>query len=354
MYFPFYKNISRNIRIFQKTLQRNKSELITLESRQSYENTQSRLLSKLRTESASNPIAADRLEKIAECISYDKDLFRGSLATFAYKNLNNAININEGALHQIETLAWGAEMVNSYFIILNDLDKSREKSVWCNYDPSMLRSFVYEILKLEFHEKPPYSEILHLFNKAFLNTTAGHILDEMLRNDYKNFTAEKYQSIADLKTSFHTIELPISLATKIIGEVDTRLMYEIQTASTQLGRLYHMQDDFLECYGEETDQSGIPKHSYDIQSGRCSWLAVTALQRCTPAQRIVFTACYGSKEPAHIERIKLLYDQLQMPKIYREEKDKLCEHIAATAKQTAFGDKVVLKVLDVIKDRDSV
>ncbi|KAJ2948527.1 hypothetical protein O0L34_g7778 [Tuta absoluta] len=354
MYLIFYKYISRNTRIFQKTLRRDKSELITFESRQSYENTQTKLLSKLRTHGLSNPIVVDRIEKIAECISCNKHLFRSSLAIFAYENLEDPLYKNEETLHQIQTLAWGAEMINSYFMMLNDLDKSREKSLWCIYDPSLLRSFIYEILKSEFIDKPSYTDILHLFNKAILNTTAGHILDEMLRKDYNNFTADNYNSIADLKTSLHTIELPISLARQIIGDVDTRLYYEIQAASTQLGRLYHMQDDFLDCYGEETDQSGIPKHSYDIQCGRCSWLALTALQRCSPAQRTVFSACYGSKEPAHIERVKLLYDQLQMPKVYREARDKMCEHIAENAKQTMFGDKVVLKVLDVIKHRDNV
>lgn len=56
----------------------------------------------------------------------------------------------------------------------------------------------------------------------------------------------------------------------------------------------------------------------DIQEGKCSWLAVKALQECKPSHRAVFKVCYGSKEPAHVERIKQLYVQLKIPQLYKE------------------------------------
>lgn len=65
----------------------------------------------------------------------------------------------------------------------------------------------------------------------------------------------------------------------------------------------------------------------DIQAGKCTWLAVRALQLCGTKQRNVFEVCYGSPEPAHIERIKRLYDELQIPTIYREEEQTLYNNI---------------------------
>lgn len=47
---------------------------------------------------------------------------------------------------------------------------------------------------------------------------------------------------------------------------------------------------------------------------------MTALQRCSPAQREEFIANYGSWEPEHVTRIRDLYQQLGIDLIYfREE-----------------------------------
>lgn len=75
------------------------------------------------------------------------------------------------------------------------------------------------------------------------------------------------------------------------------------------------QDDYIDCFGDETLTG---KFGTDIQEGKCSWLAVNALKRCTASQRIVFNACYGSKEPAHVERCKQLYCDLKLPELFRD------------------------------------
>ena len=85
-----------------------------------------------------------------------------------------------------------------------------------------------------------------------------------------------------------------------------------------------LQDDYIDCFGDE-NMTG--KMGTDIQEGKCSWLAVKALQQCKPNHRAVFTCCYGSKEPAHIERIKVLYNQLKIPQLYKEEENKISNNI---------------------------
>lgn len=86
----------------------------------------------------------------------------------------------------------------------------------------------------------------------------------------------------------------------------------------------------------------------DIQEGKCSWLAVNALQRCKSNHSAVFTVCYGSKEPAHVERIKQLYVQLKIPQLYKEEETEIYDNIVKRIQNiSSAGEReLFLRVLD--------
>lgn len=94
----------------------------------------------------------------------------------------------------------------------------------------------------------------------------------------------------------------------------------------------------------------------DIQEGKCSWLAVQALQRCNDKQRKVFTACYGSSEPAHMERIKRLYEELNLPKVYREEEKARHDAVVRLVQQfpsDTISPDLFLKLLNMIYERQN-
>lgn len=110
------------------------------------------------------------------------------------------------------------------------------------------------------------------------------------------------------------------------------------------------QDDYIDCYG---DESVTGKMGTDIQEAKCSWLAVMALQRCSDKQKIVFTTCYGSKEPAHIERIKELYKQLQLPELYAQEETRMYESLIKQAHSlpSELSPALFVRLIDMIYKR---
>lgn len=54
---------------------------------------------------------------------------------------------------------------------------------------------------------------------------------------------------------------------------------------------------------------------------------MNALNRCSDKLRKVFKVCYGSKEPAHVERIKQLYVELKIPQLFKQEENEIYNFI---------------------------
>lgn len=84
------------------------------------------------------------------------------------------------------------------------------------------------------------------------------------------------------------------------------------------------QNDYKDIYWSE-DASG--KASTDIQEGKLSWISVAALERCNETQREIFKENYGSKNPEHVERIKQLYEELQIEEVYKKYTSSVYENL---------------------------
>ncbi|XP_068620589.1 uncharacterized protein [Battus philenor] len=68
------------------------------------------------------------------------------------------------------------------------------------------------------------------------------------------------------------------------------------------------------------DDARTGKTGSDIEEGKCTWLAVTTLQLCNEAQRKEFETCYGNRNPSYVDRIRALYNELNITDIYYREK----------------------------------
>lgn len=112
-----------------------------------------------------------------------------------------------------------------------------------------------------------------------------------------------------------------------------------------------MQDDFLDCFG---DPLITGKKGTDIREGKCSWLAVVALQRASPAQRQIFEANYGRPDAEAVATIRNLYEELSLPNtyaIYEEESFNLIRtHIQQISK--GLPHKLFFKFLEKIYRRE--
>lgn len=115
----------------------------------------------------------------------------------------------------------------------------------------------------------------------------------------------------------------------------------------KLKTCFVFQNDFTDYYDED-ERTG--KTGSDIQEGKCTWLAVTALQRLSPAQREEFTANYGSWEPDHVTRIRDLYQQLGIVGIYfREEQatyDRIIKKIESLPANAALSADFFKTIVD--------
>ena len=81
---------------------------------------------------------------------------------------------------------------------------------------------------------------------------------------------------------------------------DSKLFASVQKVSLKMGYLYQVQDDYLDCYG---DQKLTGKIGTDIVERKCTWLLVNALSQGSENQKEVIKVIQGSTQSKSISKI---------------------------------------------------
>lgn len=96
------------------------------------------------------------------------------------------------------------------------------------------------------------------------------------------------------------------------------------------------------------------KTSSDIQNRKCCWPAVALLENCNDIQRKEFELCYGQSEPDKVERVRRLYKEIDIIKIYRQHEqrryDAMMEQIKRLPVNSIPSKDFFIKILNVLRN----
>lgn len=290
---------------------------------------------------------------------------RGLATVVAYKSLCSAEQLNDADLLLANYLGWCVEMLQAMFLIQDDIMDHSEtrRGDLCWYkmdnvnliainDGMMIENAVYHILKRFFREKSYYVDLMDLFHEATLITTVGQSLDmQTALKDVTAFNTERHRTVVTLKTSFYTFYLPVALGMHMVGHNDPKLMAQCKTILLRIGDFFQIQDDYIDCYG---DPKVTGKIGTDIQDNKCSWMAVTCMERANAAQKQIMIDNYGHQDEEKVRRVKQLYDEIGLATIYEQYERESYEAIRADIEQLPndVSHTIFYTVLDKIYRRE--
>ena len=234
------------------------------------------------------------------------------------------------------TLGWCVEWLQAMFLVMDDImdESETRRGQICWYlqpdvkmnainDGLLLEAHIYVILKKYFGNDPVYVHLLELLHETTHQTALGQFLDlttsEPDKVDFDRFSLSVYTDIVVYKTAFYSFYLPCALGMRLAGVTDEKLYAQAAAICKEMGEMFQVQDDYLDCYG---DPERIGKIGTDIKDNKCSWLINRALQDCTMAQRRQLEANYAKKDAKSEAAVKAVFKKLDLEakfKAYEEE-----------------------------------
>ncbi|XP_015836774.1 farnesyl pyrophosphate synthase isoform X1 [Tribolium castaneum] len=293
---------------------------------------------------------------------------RGLAVIAAYKMLEKEENLTPENIRLANIMGWCVELLQGFFLVTDDIiDRSemrRGMPCWYKKDDTGLNAFndaillehgIYTLLKRHFSQHHCYVPTMELFHDVTLKTSMGQALDCLCNKDGKPnlelFTMNKYNSIVKYKTAYYTFQLPVALAMYMANLYDPEMHRQAKTILMEMGLFFQIQDDFLDCFG---DPEVTGKKGNDIREGKCSWLAVVALQRANPTQRKIMEEYYGRPDPEAVRIIRNLYEELSLPNTYAIYEEESFNIIRTHIQQISKGlpHKLFFKIMEKIYRRD--
>ncbi|BAE61419.1 polyprenyl synthetase [Aspergillus flavus] len=245
--------------------------------------------------------------------------------------------LTEEQFKHLSILGWLTELLQAFFLVSDDIMDSsitrRGQPCWYRQegvgliainDAFLLESSIYVILKKHFRSHPAYADFIDLFHETTWQTELGQLCDLITapedKVDLNNFSMEKYMFIVTYKTAYYSFYLPVALALLYLQRATPSNLRQAHDILIPLGQYFQVQDDYLDAYG---DPEVIGKIGTDIKDNKCSWLVNQALQRCNAEQRKVLDEAYGRKDDALEAKVKALYKELDLEKVYQEYEEKI-------------------------------
>lgn len=273
---------------------------------------------------------------------------RGLSVMVTYKHLTPPEQRTEEGLKNAIIMGWCVELLQAYFVVADDImDQSetrRGQKCWYKNEDVGLSAFndalifessIYRLLYNHFRDHPYYISCLHLFLNVNRRTVLGQSLDlTTSNNDITTFDMKRYSAIVKYKTSYYSLFLPVALGMRMCGYNDEEVIRQARTILLEIGHYFQVQDDYLDCFG---DSEITGKIGTDIQDGKCSWLIVVAMQRANKAQKAELIECYGSMDPVKVKRVKEIYQELKVPKIFKTYEEEFYEDIQTHINQLSGG-----------------
>jgi farnesyl diphosphate synthase len=270
------------------------------------------------------------------CIEYNVPkgkLTRGLTVISALKTLKTGgAPLSPADYRRAATLGWCVEWLQAMFLVMDDImdESETRRGQICWYlqpdvkmnainDGLLLEAHIYVILKRYFDGEPElYVHLLELLHETTHQTALGQFLDlttsEPDKVDFSRFSMQVYTDIVVYKTAWYSFYLPCALGMRLAGVSDPTLYQQAKDICREMGTMFQVQDDYLDCYG---DPERIGKIGTDIRDNKCSWLINRALMDCSSAQRRALEANYAKKDPACEKKVKDVFKALDIEKKFK-------------------------------------
>ncbi|EGI61112.1 PREDICTED: farnesyl pyrophosphate synthase-like [Acromyrmex echinatior] len=303
-------------------------------------------------ENCNIPDVAKWMEKVLQYNVPHGKKNRGLGLVYAYKLLVPSDQLTEENIRLARILAWCVELMQAYFSIMDDIEDQslfrRGQLCWYRYDDLglaaindsfMLQGSIFYLIQKHFKGKDCYVKLLEIFQDTIMKAAMGQSLD-LLSTNFGNrpnldlFTMNQYNSIIEFKTAYYSTCLPVIVAMHLAGIKDQEMFREATTILTEIGCLFQIQDDYLDCYG---DFEICGKDNTDIQEGKCTWFIVEALQRVTSQQRKILEESYGNLDREKVQRVKQLFSDLNLLDAYFKYEEETYNLINVHIKQMSSG-----------------
>ncbi|XP_074034558.1 farnesyl pyrophosphate synthase isoform X1 [Leptinotarsa decemlineata] len=269
--------------------------------------------------------------RFEDCLKYNVEngeKIKGLTSVFAYKIIEEPHNLTEENLKLANILGWAIELmeaaINVYCDMINNRSFRQNRLAWYKHeeiglaaiaDMVSLNSSVYVLLRKNFSSHPFYISILNQFHSVMMNQVLGQALKfckctpgEMSKEQYEVFL--RYQA-------GYTFCFPFILALYLSKKYTEELSKEIVPILLQMEKFHQAEKNFHNWFVKTEEE---PYN--DIEDGKCTWLAVEALDKLNLRQRKIFYDNYGKSRNESIMIIKNLYKDLSMQDHFAEYQEK--------------------------------